>query len=91
MTLYHKVKLELYAENMQAEGLVSRLTLFLDRARTLVKERREAFKNRVDRLDKRVHYPGERKVRDKTQLLLRLRLKEGQRRGQGWSCMSCDS
>jgi len=62
--LYHKAKLELFAENVHPEGLVCRLTLFLDYQRTIVKEKEEYFKNRVDRLAHRVCYPMERKVGD---------------------------
>lgn len=65
MTLYHKAKLEMYAENVHEEGLVCRLTLYLDQQRSLVKEKREHFKNRVDRLRYRIHYPMERKVNRK--------------------------
>jgi hypothetical protein len=42
---------------------VLRRTDFRDRARTLIKQRREDYKNRVDRLYLRIHTPLERKVR----------------------------
>lgn len=60
--LYHKAKLELFAENMHPQGTVTRLSLYKDRARTIVKECRESFTNRGDYLDKRVRYPLEGKV-----------------------------
>lgn len=63
VTLYHKSKVELYADNVHAEGLISRTTAYLDRARIIVKERREVLRNRVDKLHLRIHLPLEHKVR----------------------------
>mmetsp|Transcript_69999 Transcript_69999/g.195823 ORF Transcript_69999/g.195823 Transcript_69999/m.195823 type:complete len:880 (-) Transcript_69999:41-2680(-) len=60
--LYHKAKLELFAENMHLQGTVSRLTLYKDRAQTVVKECREAFTNRHDKLAERIRFPLEGKT-----------------------------
>lgn len=64
--MYHKAKVELYADNVHVEGLVSRISIYLDRSRTILKERREAFRNRADRLSLRIHSPLEHKVRKLT-------------------------
>ncbi|CAM9372592.1 unnamed protein product [Chrysoparadoxa australica] len=55
---YRKSKLELYAENLHPQaGMVLRLTLFKDRYRGIIKETRELYVNRQDRLRHRVRYP----------------------------------
>jgi hypothetical protein len=62
--LYKRAKLELYAENIHEQGMVSRLTLFRDSARTIPKETREVFANRRDKLEARTRYPLESKVHE---------------------------
>ncbi|GMI19216.1 hypothetical protein TeGR_g6973, partial [Tetraparma gracilis] len=62
--LYKKAKHELFAENVHDQGCVSKLTLYKDLARTIVKECRETFVNRQDKLAQRVRYPLERKVHE---------------------------
>lgn len=62
--LYHKAKLELFAENMHDEGTVSRLFLYKDRAQTIVEECREEFLNRKDKLSRRIRFPLENKSRE---------------------------
>ena len=62
--MYHKSKVELYADNVHAEGLISRTTIYLDRARSIIKERREVFRNRADKLYLRIHSPLEYKVHE---------------------------
>ena len=74
--LYFKAKLELFAEHTHDQGMVSRLTLYKDRARTIVKECREAFTHRRDRLASRVRYPLEGKVRERFLPGRQLSLKE---------------
>ena len=81
-----KAKLELFAEHTHDQGMVSRLTVYKDRARTIVKECREAFTHRRDRLASRVRYPLEGKVRERFLPGRQLSLKElvewaGRRRG----------
>lgn len=63
-TLFKKAKLEQYAENVQYQGIVSRLTIYRDRDRTIPIECREYFKNRKDKLDYRIRYPLEGKVHE---------------------------
>jgi len=55
--LFFKSKLESYAEHRHGQGLVNRLTIYSDRARTMPAEVREYFKNRRDKLYLRVRYP----------------------------------
>ncbi|GMI05467.1 hypothetical protein TrVE_jg4585 [Triparma verrucosa] len=62
--LYKKAKLELFAVNTHEQGMVKRLTLYKDLARTIVKECWETFVNRRDRLIRRVRCPLERKVHE---------------------------
>ncbi len=62
--LYKRVKLELYAENVHEQGMVSRMTIFRDRAWTIPKETREVFANRRDKLEARTRYPLESKVHE---------------------------
>ena len=64
VVLYKKAKLELFAENAHDQGMVSRLTIFKDVDRTVVKESVETFVNRRDKLVKRVRNPLERKVHE---------------------------
>ena len=49
--IYLRSKMELFADNIHEQGMISRLTLFKDEAQTIVKECREIFLNRRDRLD----------------------------------------
>ena len=49
--IYLRSKMELFADNIHEQGIISRLTLFKDEAQTIVKECRERFLNRRDRLD----------------------------------------
>ena len=91
--LYFKAKLELFAEHTHDQGMVSRLTLYKDRARTIVKECREAFTHRRDRLASRVRYPLEGKVRERFLPGRQLSLKElvewaGRRRERRGSALS---
>jgi hypothetical protein len=62
MVLYQKAKLEEYADGSHEQGLVMRLTIFKDRARTVPIEIRENFKCRKDKLEFRIRYPLEGKV-----------------------------
>ena len=62
--LYKKAKLELFAVNTHEQGLVERLTVYKDLDRTIVKECRETFVNRRDRLVRRMRCPLERKVHE---------------------------
>jgi len=62
--LYHKAKLEKFAENTHEQGMIMRLTIFKDRARTVPKEQREEFKNRRDKLCRRVRYLLEGRVHE---------------------------
>ncbi|KAK7232184.1 hypothetical protein SO694_00030049 [Aureococcus anophagefferens] len=61
-TLYHKAKLELFAENHHDQGMTVRLLIYKDAARTVVKECRETFLNRRDKLSHRVRFPLEGKL-----------------------------
>lgn len=63
--LFHKCKMEQFAEFVNAQGLVRRVTLFKDIARTFPVERREHFKNRGDKLTSRIRYPLQNKVVEK--------------------------
>ncbi|KAF0720696.1 Aste57867_121 [Aphanomyces stellatus] len=56
-TLYRKAKLEEFAENSHAQGLVMRITQYRNLARTLPIQVREIFKNRKDKLHLRIRYP----------------------------------
>ncbi len=60
--LYWKAKLELFAEHMHAQGMVSRLTRFRDAQRTVPLEVREKFVNRRDKLVRRTRYPLDGRV-----------------------------
>ena len=64
VVLYKKAKLELFAEGFHDQGMVSRLTVFKDVARTVVKESVEKFVNRRDKLMKRIRKPLERMVHE---------------------------
>jgi len=57
--LYKRAKLELFADHLHGQGTVSRLTTYKDRNQTVVKECREAFLDRRDRLVNRTRYPLE--------------------------------
>ena len=56
--------MELFAEGFHEQGMVSRLTVFKDVDRTVVKESVESFVNRRDKLTKRVRKPLERMVHE---------------------------
>lgn len=62
--LYHKCKLELFADNVHDQGMSTRVTTYKDRAQTVVKETRETFINRRDKLCKRVRVPLEGKTHE---------------------------
>jgi len=64
IVLYDKAKLERFAENSNEQGMVLRLTLFKDKARTIPREQREEFQNRRDKLFLRIRYPLEGKVKE---------------------------
>ncbi|ESN89877.1 hypothetical protein HELRODRAFT_149332, partial [Helobdella robusta] len=53
--LYKKTKLEKFAPNLMPDGVVLRLSLFEDHSRSKLLEVREMYKNRMDKLDKRVY------------------------------------
>jgi len=57
---YRKSRVELFAENSLKHGMVQRITVFSDLARTNAVEVQEVFANRKDKLRKRVRYykPG---------------------------------
>lgn len=61
MTLYSKSSVDLFAKGTHAQGLVRRVTLYLDRERVKVKEIHEWFENRTDKLYRRSRYPLENK------------------------------
>ena len=61
-TLYHRAKLELFAENLDDQGLVSRLLKYDDDERTAVVECVEKFKHRRDKLHRRRRFPTEAKL-----------------------------
>ncbi|RQM29382.1 hypothetical protein B5M09_004398 [Aphanomyces astaci] len=63
-TLFRKAKVEEFAENNHAQGLVLRITQFRNIARTLPVQVREVFKNRKDKLHLRVRYPLEGKFEE---------------------------
>ncbi|RHY88087.1 hypothetical protein DYB31_010279, partial [Aphanomyces astaci] len=63
-TLFRKAKVEEFAENNHAQGLVLRITQFRNVARTLPVQVREVFKNRKDKLHLRVRYPLEGKFEE---------------------------
>jgi len=57
--VYSCAKADFYARNSHAQGMVMRVTVYLDRARTVVKEAHEWYENRKDKMYKRVrHYVG---------------------------------
>lgn len=60
--LFLKSKLESYAEHLHPHGLVQRLVLFRDRARTMPLEVREYFANRRDKLYCRTRFPLQGRV-----------------------------
>ena len=59
---YRRSRQEQFAENSRADGMVQRLSLYTDLARTAVREEQEVFANRKDKLRRRVRYyqPGVR-------------------------------
>ncbi|OQR89593.1 hypothetical protein ACHHYP_06188 [Achlya hypogyna] len=63
-TLFEKAKVEDFAENTHAQGMVMRITLYRNRARTLPVEIRELFRNRKDKLHLRIRYPLEGKFEE---------------------------
>ncbi|KAG7389750.1 hypothetical protein PHYPSEUDO_009670 [Phytophthora pseudosyringae] len=65
VTLYHRAKVEEFAENAHEQGLVARVTLFRDGGCTLPIEIREYFKNRKDRLESRIRLPFEGKFEER--------------------------
>jgi len=59
---YHCAKADFFAKNTHAQGMVMRITLYLDTARTIVRETHEWYENRKDKLYKRVRgFIGARK------------------------------
>jgi hypothetical protein len=64
VTLFHRAKVEEFAENSHEQGLVMRVTLFRDTLCTLPVEIREYFKNRKDKLECRKRYPFEGKFEE---------------------------
>ena len=65
MTVFRRCTLEIfssYGENARWDGLAQRLSAFSDDARTILRERRECFERRKDRLRERRSYPLEDKV-----------------------------
>src|SRR5690606_31882908 len=60
-TLYSKSSVDLFAKSSNSQGLVMRVTLYLDRERVKVKEVHEWFENRTDKLYRRSRYPLENK------------------------------
>ncbi|KAF4043938.1 putative TGc domain-containing protein [Phytophthora infestans] len=65
VTLYHRAKVEEFAENTHEQGLIARVTLFRDVGCTLPVEIREYFKNRKDRLESRLRFPFEGKFEER--------------------------
>ncbi|KAG3121353.1 Dynein regulatory complex subunit 7 [Phytophthora idaei] len=65
VTLYHRAKVEEFAENTHEQGLIARVTLFRDVSCTLPVEIREYFKNRKDRLESRIRFPFEGKFEER--------------------------
>jgi hypothetical protein len=63
-TYYWKSKHEEFAPHINTEGIVSRLTLYADRERTVTREIRESFVDRRDKLERRVRKPLERIVHE---------------------------
>lgn len=53
---YHCAKADFFARNTQVQGMVMRITLYLDSARTIVKETHEWYENRKDKMYKRIRY-----------------------------------
>jgi len=53
--LYKRAKLEKFANYLMKDGLVSRLSVYEDRELTDLKQAREYYSNRVDKLQERVH------------------------------------
>ena len=59
---YHCAKADFFAKNTHVQGMVMRITLYLDTARTIVRETHEWYENRKDKLYKRVRcFIGARK------------------------------
>ncbi|KAL3673419.1 hypothetical protein V7S43_001131 [Phytophthora oleae] len=65
VTLYHRAKVEEFAENSHEQGLIARVTLFRDVGCALPIEIREYFKNRKDRLESRTRFPFEGKFEER--------------------------
>ncbi|KAE8910917.1 Dynein regulatory complex subunit 7 [Phytophthora fragariae] len=65
VTLYHRAKVEEFADNTHEQGLVARVTVFRDVGCTLPIEIREYFKNRKDRLESRARFPFEGKFEER--------------------------
>ena len=55
-TAYHKSRAELFAENSRKDGMVQKLTLYTNLARSTIVETTELFANRRDKLRKRVRH-----------------------------------
>jgi len=57
---YRRSRAELFAENSRKDGMVQRLTLYSDLARTSVREEQEVYANRKDKLVRRIRFyqPG---------------------------------
>lgn len=64
VTLFHRAKIEEFAEHYHDQGLVARITLFRDDHCTLPVEIREYFKNRKDKLEFRKRFPFEGKFEE---------------------------
>ncbi|CEG47569.1 uncharacterized protein PHALS_04437 [Plasmopara halstedii] len=64
ITLFHRAKVEEFAEGTHEQGLVVRVTLFRDEEYTLPIEIREYFQNRKDRLESRFRFPFEGKFEE---------------------------
>lgn len=60
--MFHKSKLEKYAEYVHDQGLVERFTMYQNISRTVPLSIHERYKNRKDHLKERVHYPLEFKI-----------------------------
>jgi hypothetical protein len=60
--LYRRAKVDHYAKYIHAQGLVLRITLYLDNERQFVNQIHEWFENRKDKLHKRSRYPLETKA-----------------------------
>lgn len=64
VTLFHRAKVEEFADNSHDQGLVTRITLFRDSLCTMPSEIREYFKNRKDKLECRKRFPFEGKFEE---------------------------